>query len=261
LPNLGYQQTLRPEVIDMASEPTDLGPFAHDREAEACRRAMGGRAHGLDTVGVPTEVFDRDSWERRWAQVLREHADVVAKRPPNAHLLAVAGGLRPGLALDAGCGHGAETLWLAAHGWRVTAVDFAATALDHARSRAEAIGTDVAERVDWVQGDLATWTPPPGRYDLVSCLYVHMAGTVEQTVRRLAAGVAPGGTLLLVGHRPTDPTTGNATAAAGQVQISVDTAVAALDPSEWEILVAEDRPRAVANTGVDAVVHARLISL
>jgi SAM-dependent methyltransferase len=210
-----------------------------------------------EPAGPAVGPFDRDSWERRWAQALREHADVVAKRPPNAHLLTVAGDLRPGLALDAGCGHGAETLWLATHGWRVTAVDFAATALDHARASAEAVGTDVAERIDWVQGDLATWTPPPGRYDLVSCLYVHIAGTVEETVRRLATGVKPGGTLLLVGHRPTDPATGNATAAAGQVQISVDTALAALDPSEWEILLGEDRPRAVADTGVDAVVHAR----
>lgn len=206
---------------------------------------------------MTTEVFDRDSWERRWAQALREHADVVASRPPSAYVLAVAGDLRPGSVLDAGCGHGAETLWLAAHGWRVTAVDFAATALDHARSSAESIGTDVAERVEWVQGDLATWTPPPGRYDLVICLYVHMAGAVGETVRRLATGVAPGGSLLLVGHRPIDPATGNATAAAGQVQISVDTALAALDPGEWEILVAEDRPRTAASTGVDAVVHAR----
>jgi hypothetical protein len=96
-----------------------------------------------------------------------------------------------------------------------------------------------------------------GRYDLVTCLYVHMADAVGETVRRLAAGVAPGGTLLLVGHRPIDPATGDATAAAGQVQISVDTALAALDPREWEILLAEDRPRIVAKTGVDAVVHAR----
>ena len=201
--------------------------------------------------------FDRDSWERRWAKALDEHRDVVAKRPPNAHLLTEIGDLRPGVALDAGCGHGAETLWLAAHGWRVTAVDFAATALDHARSTAEAIGMDVAERIDWVQGDLAIWSPSPSRYDLVACFYVHVAGSVTEMLQRLAAGVGSGGTLLLVGHRPVDPTTGKPTAAAGQQQISVDAAVAALDPREWEILVAEDRPRAAVGTGVDAVVRAR----
>jgi SAM-dependent methyltransferase len=206
---------------------------------------------------VPPDKFDRDSWEQRWAKALREHGDVVARRPPSAHLLTETGDLSPGIALDAGCGHGAETLWLAAHGWRVTAVDFAATALDHARSRAEAVGSDVAERIEWVQGDLAQWSPPPARYDLVACFYVHVAGSVTEMVQRLAAGVALGGTLLVVGHRPIDPTTGNPTAAVGQVQISVEAAVAALGPSEWEILVAEDRPRPAAGTGVDAVIRAR----
>jgi SAM-dependent methyltransferase len=203
-----------------------------------------------------TDTFDRDSWERRWSQALGTHADAVARRPPNAHLLAEAADLRPGLALDAGAGHGAESLWLAARGWRVTAVDFSRTALAHARSTAGGLGAEVAARIEWIEADLGTWAPPPGRYDLVACLYVHVAGSVPGMVRRLAAGVAPGGTLLLVGHRPVDPATGAPTPTAGQMQISVDTAVAALDPSRWDILVAEDRPRAAAGTGVDAVVRA-----
>ncbi len=201
--------------------------------------------------------FDRSFWEARWSQVLHEHAHRVADRPPNAHLSAEIGSLRPGLALDAGCGHGSDVLWLAARGWQVTAVDFSTTALAHARSTAEAVGTDVAERIDWVEGDLATWTPQPGRYDLVACLYVHVAGSMEEMVQRMASGVAPGGSLFLVGHRPIDPATGAATAAADQVQVSVDAAAAALDPGRWELIVAEDRPRATAGTGVDAVICAR----
>jgi hypothetical protein len=53
-----------------------------------------------------------------------------------------------------------------------------------------------------------------------------------------------------------DPATGEATPAAGQVQVSVDDAVTALDPQAWRIVVAEDRPRAARGTGVDAVVRA-----
>ena len=201
--------------------------------------------------------YDRDSWEERWSQALREHGDGVAQRPPNAHLAAEVGDLPPGRDLDAGCGHGSDTLWLAARGWQVTAVDFATTALAHARSTVEAMAPDVAGRIDWVEADLAASTPPRDEYDLVVCLYVHVDGSVEELVQRLAAGVARGGTLFLVGHRPIDPATGAATAAAGQVQVSVEAALAALDPSRWEFVVAEDRPRPAAGTGVDAVIRAR----
>jgi SAM-dependent methyltransferase len=209
---------------------------------------------------MTTPGYDQNFWEQLWSRTLRERADDVVRRPPNAHLTAEAEGLRPGRALDAGCGHGSDTLWLAAHGWQVTAVDFSPAALAHARSTAEAAGADVAGRVDWVEADLASWTPQPGHYDLVACLYVHVAGSVGEMVRRMGAGVVRGGTLLLVGHRPFDPDTGAATPAAGQVQVSVETAIAALDHHQWEAEVAEDRPRAAAGTGVDAVIRARRVS-
>jgi 2-polyprenyl-3-methyl-5-hydroxy-6-metoxy-1,4-benzoquinol methylase len=117
-------------------------------------------------------TFDQTFWDGRWSDVLRDHADMVAKRPPNAYLTAAAERLAPGRALDAGCGHGAETLWLAARRWQVTAVDFSEPALVHGRSSAAALGSDVAERITWTQGDLGTWTPSAGRFDLVCCLYV-----------------------------------------------------------------------------------------
>lgn len=206
---------------------------------------------------MTTPKLDREFWEQLWAKTLREQADKVARRPPNAHLMSEAAELVPGRALDAGCGHGADAIWLALRGWRVTAVDFSAAALAHGRAMAEAAGAEVAERIEWSERDLATWTPEPRAYDLVVCLYVHVAGSVQEMVRRMAEGVAPGGTVFLVGHRPIDPSTGAATAAANQVQISVEAAVAALDATVWEVLVAEERTRAAAGTGVDAVVRAR----
>ncbi|MGH3677151.1 MAG: hypothetical protein ACRDU5_15705 [Mycobacterium sp.] len=56
---------------------------------------------------------------------------------------------------------------------------------------------------------------------------------MEETVSRLATGVAPGGTLLLVGHLPIDPVTGAETPAAGQVQVTVEAAAAVVDPPRW----------------------------
>jgi hypothetical protein len=133
-------------------------------------------------------------------------------------------------------------------------------ALAHARSTAEAAGAVVAGRVDWVEADLATWAPQPGHFDLVVYQYVHLAGSVQEMARRMGAGVAPGGALLLVGHRPIDPATGTATPAAGQQQVSVQAAVAALDPRQWKVVVAEGRPRAAAGTGIDAVIRAWRLS-
>lgn len=205
---------------------------------------------------MTAKAFDREFWEQRWAQALRDQPDVVATRAPSSYLLEVARDLSPGRALDAGCGHGSEAIWLAGTGWQVTAVDFAATALEHGRMTAERIGADVAERIDWVEGDLGTWSPPPTAYDLVSCLFVHVAGSVGEMITRLGDGVSPGGTLLLVGHQSVDPATGRATPAAGQIQVSVEAARAALDPAGWDFLDAEERPRPAAGTGVDAVIRA-----
>jgi SAM-dependent methyltransferase len=202
-------------------------------------------------------TFDRSFWDERWSEVLEENGAFVAQRPPNPFLTAEAEGLVPGRALDAGCGHGSESLWLAAHGWEVTAVDFSPTVLDHARSVAAAVGPDVAGRIDWVERDLGVWTPEPGAYDLVVSLYVHVAGSLEQAVSRLASGVARDGTLLMVGHLPIDPVTGAPTPAQGQNQVTVAAARAALGADLWEITTAEERPRAATGTGFDAVIRAR----
>jgi SAM-dependent methyltransferase len=200
------------------------------------------------------DAFDRDSWEHRWARVLEANPELVTARPPNSYLMTTMADARPGRALDAGCGHGAEAIWLALAGWQVTAVDFSTTALEFGAATAAEAG--VADRVAWVQGDLGTWTPPPRRFDLVNCLYVHVAGSVVDLVRRLADGVAPGGTLLLVGHRAVDPATGLPSPAAGQVQISVEEALEVLRPPEWRLLLAEEQPRPASGEGVDAMIHA-----
>jgi len=201
-------------------------------------------------------TFDQEYWEGLWSKTLREKADVVARRPPNAYLKAELADIPPGRALDAGCGHGADTLWLAAQGWQVTAADFSESALSHGKAMAQAVGAAFADRIDWIQADLATWSPAPCHYDLVLCLYVHIAGAEADFVKRMANGVAPGGTLFLVGHRPIDPLTGMATIAANQVQVSVEGALAALDAEVWELIVAEERKR-VVSSGVDAVIRVR----
>lgn len=61
----------------------------------------------------------------------------------------------------------------------------------------------VAARVDWWRVDARTFDAGDRSYDLVTSHYLHApdGGMVEVT-RRLAAAVAPGGLLLVVGHAP-----------------------------------------------------------
>lgn len=210
-----------------------------------------------------SEEFNKTFWEQRWSQAYRDHADAIRKMSPNPRLLTAARDLTPGTALDAGCGHAADTLWLASHGWRVTAADVATTALRHAQAHAETLGSDIASRIDWTQADLTTWTPTENHFDLVTSHYSHGVGPREELVRRLATAVVPGGTLLVVGHDPSDPTTDIPYDSAPEFYVTPDELVAGLDLDHWDIDVSEIRPRPATDqhgheaTARDAVLLAR----
>ena len=191
-------------------------------------------------------AFDRQTYDE-----LYRSAPAVWSGRPNRQLVAEADALPPGTALDAGCGEGADALWLAERGWRVTGVDFSTVALERAAARARAEGLD--DRVEWLPADLGTWSPPRGRFDLVTAHYLHSRGPAREALfRRLAAAVAPGGTLLVVGHLldPADDGHGHHHDA-GLLYTAEDVA-AVLDPEEWADVTTEVRQRdeaAAARTG------------
>ncbi|RKS08754.1 methyltransferase family protein [Nocardiopsis sp. Huas11] len=194
------------------------------------------------------EEFGRTYWEQRYEGHGHGHghgdAGTAHGRPPNPQLVAETGDLAPGRALDAGTGEGAEAVWLASRGWRVTAVDIAAGALERARRNAEDLDEDVADRIDWIRADLTEWTPQE-RFDLVCSHYAHPQGPPQELFRRLAAVVAPGGTLLVVGHDPADRHSGAPHAEVTSAHVTAREIADVLDPQEWEVLTAEARPRTV----------------
>jgi SAM-dependent methyltransferase len=122
----------------------------------------------------------------------------------NARLAEVAPTLDGRRALDLGCGEGADAIWLAEQGWTVTAVDVSTTALTRAREAATSRG--VADRIDFVERDL-TRELPVGPFDLVSAQFLHSTVAMDRSavLRRAAASVAPGGTLLIVDHAAAPP--------------------------------------------------------
>lgn len=137
--------------------------------------------------GTPT---DRQAlWDERYAA--HEH---VWSATPNAEVERIVGDWSPGRALDLGAGEGRHAVWLAALGWRMTAVDFSSVGL----AKGEKESTRRGLRVDWVVADARSWHPAPHvLYDLVLVSYLHLPSDV---ISRTRGWLAPGGALVVVGH-------------------------------------------------------------
>jgi SAM-dependent methyltransferase len=205
------------------------------------------------------DLFSGEFWDRRYSA-----SQALWTGRPNPQLVAEAAGLPAGKALDAGCGEGADAIWLAEHGWLVTAADISTVALGRGAAHAARLGSDLAERITWQQADLLTWGPPPGSHDLVSAQYMQLpAGKRAALFERLGAGVSEGGTLLIVGHSPADLHTTAARPPLPELFFTAAEVAAALDPSLWTILTSEARPRQARDpaghpvTVYDEVVAAR----
>jgi len=188
--------------------------------------------------------FDRAYWERRWQE--GHHGGAVGASDPHPYLAEETSGLTPGTALDAGCGTGTEAIWLASHGWQVTAVDIASAALAVAAERATASG--VSERVRWVEADLTAWAPE-ARFDLVTTHYAHPAMPQLAFYDRISTWVAPGGTLLIVGHLHAPGATGHGHHPPEEASVTLADITAGLDSTTWEILTAEEHHRTVTGPG------------
>ncbi len=138
-----------------------------------------------------TDEMRRRGWDERHA------GGDFEGHGPNESLVGAVVELRPGTALELAAGSGTNAIWLASHGWRVTAVDWSTVALANARAAAAAAGVEV----EWLERDLFTWTPPSRQFDLVLIVYLHLAPTERRTVYgAAAAAVAPGGRLVVIGH-------------------------------------------------------------
>jgi thioredoxin reductase/SAM-dependent methyltransferase len=249
----GNVTDLRAQVITAAAQGVNAAAALNaDLVAEDTRRAVAARrlsAHG--------GVFDRAWWDERY----RSAPELWSGRP-NAVLVAEAADLPPGRALDAGSGEGGDALWLADRGWQVTAVDLSAVAVDRGARAAEERG--LTARTVWRQADLTEWAPPAATFDLVCSSFLHLpAGTREPVLVGLAAAVVPGGTLLVVGHDHSDVHATVGRPDLPEFFASPEQLAALLDPAEWQVEVAEARPRrAVDPEGrevdiADAVLRAR----
>jgi SAM-dependent methyltransferase len=196
-------------------------------------------------------------WDERYAS-----AEQVWSGRPNGALVAEVAGLRPGRALDVGCGEGADVVWLAQQGWDVTGLDVSQVALDRAAMHARQAGASVR----WVHADLVQAQLPTGAFDLVSAQYPALLRTPgDDAERALLAAVAPGGTLLVVHHADIDPEEAKARGFDPADYVG-PADVAALLGDGWRVEVDEKRPRDItggagAHHTHDLVLRARRLDI
>jgi SAM-dependent methyltransferase len=193
--------------------------------------------HAQGPVPEPGTVPESEFWDARYAS-----EDRIWSGNANDVLVREVSDMTPGTVLDLGCGEGADAVWLALRGWRVTATDISQIALD--RAERQALEEGVADRIDWQQYDLGV-SFPPGEFDLVSAHFLHSRGDMprERILRAAARAVAPGGVLLVVGHagfpswEPDPP--------ADVVFPTPDEVLASLELPDggWEVLISAEHER------------------
>jgi SAM-dependent methyltransferase len=218
-------------------------PFGNELCIPALRWRTVVEEREVDSM---THGFDKEYWEQHWQRGRAGGPGSMDRHPPNPYLVRAASDLVPGTALDAGCGAGAEAIWLASHGWQVTAADISTEALARATDGAATNGA--AERVRWVEADLGVWDPGT-RFDLVTTHYAHPAMPQLEFYDRIAGWVAPGGTLLIVGHLHTHGATDHRDEPPAEASATAAAVTARLDGTEWEIVTAEERHRAHTGHG------------
>ncbi len=259
LPNLGPLAALGIEVVahpsglgqvvaaDATGATNVAGVYAVGNLTDPSQQLLQAAAQGSRTAGllsldlvhddiarVRRSRGDAQSWDARYG----EHAGMWSGAP-NGSLVVEVEDMAPGRALDVGCGEGGDAIWLAQRGWRVTAVDISDVAVERGRRAAEAAGVEVEWRCD----DLLEAPPESQSYDLVSIQYPALLATAGAgAVQRLFDAVAPGGTLLAVGHDLADHHHAKERGFDPADYIGVD-AMAALLPADFEVEVQATRTR------------------
>lgn len=214
---------------------------------------MTSHDHHSHDQHQPTE-YDQAYWDTFYNE-----RPAIWSGQPNPQLVAEVAALTPGSALDVGSGEGADAIWLARRGWTVTAVDISEVALTRGAAIAAA-DEESAARITWDRQDLLRWAPPSSSFDLISAQFMHLPKDEREPLfTRLAAAVAPGGTLLIVGHHPTDMESGAHRPPRPDLFYTAEEIAQLLDDGQWDI-VTESRERVQNHDGEAFTIHDAVLS-
>ena len=231
--------------------------------------ANGTRVGGMISFGLASEdiaaaarpLSGQADWEHRYS------ADQIWSGNPNGTLVNEIERTTPGRVLDVGAGEGGDAIWLAEHGWTVTASDISQRALDRIAVATQQRGLAIeCHHAD--ANSLGAY--PPQAFDLVAAHYASIPRTPDgRGIDNVLAAVAVGGALLVVGHdlepmRRRVDTSSHSQLFDPDAYIRIDDFVEAITSSaEWDIEVNEKRPRPAGAASThhvdDAVLRARRI--
>lgn len=160
----------------------------------------------MESMSEPkAPTISADDWQRRYlagdapwdsglvSRELRQFVDSGDLAPLAANRTA---------AIELGCGTGTNAVYLAQQGFTVTAVDFAAEAVERAKARARAAVVDVR----FVCGDATKLDDVTGPFDLVfdrACYHcVRRAGQLSGYVKTVERLTQPGARLFILAGNP-----------------------------------------------------------
>jgi SAM-dependent methyltransferase len=198
-----------------------------------------------------TDPAHEEFWNERYQSSAR-----IWSGNPNPQLVAEVDRLVPGRALDAGCGEGADAIWLAQRGWQVVATDISSVAMARAAEHARETDPAASARIEWRHVDLLGDAPERDAFDLVSAQFMQLPPEPRARLfAALAASVRAEGALLVVGHHPSDMVSGVHRPADPERFYAANDIAGLLDGS-WTIVVNEVRPRSVTTPeGDEATIH------
>lgn len=180
-------------------------------------------------------------WDARY-----QEKDRLWSGNPNAMLLEYASDIPPGVALDVGCGEGADALWLAQNGWKVTGIDLSTVAIGRAKEHAAVQNLNA----EFLVRDARSYAEEVAeRFDLVTAFFLHSRDEDHRaaTMRALTRFVKPGGRILVASHAEMPPWSKHHEHADGSprptFKITAKSEIADLGIADWLIDVAEEKER------------------
>jgi 2-polyprenyl-3-methyl-5-hydroxy-6-metoxy-1,4-benzoquinol methylase len=189
-------------VLLLAQQPSDADVYAHFRAwvSSAARTEANKQGDVLEDYrkllvgeGVPLAEADRrvrvvrDNARRleidTWNRILTSPTPAFNVQP-NAFLVRMVKGVRPGAALDVGMGQGRNAIYLAQQGWTVTGFDPAEKAVAVAQEQAKKLGVKISTQA---VGD-EEFEFGKDRWDLIVLSYVSLRDTLPKMFESLKPG-------------------------------------------------------------------------